>query len=68
MAMNDDLKRNEEVRRERHWDPLARWQVLQETIRWAESQLRVRRNLPAERLREQARKLAWLKEVDDRPI
>jgi hypothetical protein len=56
----DELKRQEEARRERCWDPLQRWQVLQDTITWAESQRTVRRNTAAACLKEQARKLAQL--------
>lgn len=36
----------EHERRERAWQPVARWQALQETIRWAESQATARRNTP----------------------
>jgi len=36
----------EHNRRERAWLPAARWQALQETIRWAESQATARRNTP----------------------
>jgi hypothetical protein len=40
------LKRREEEKRERCWDPLQRWIALQETITWAESQSTVQRNTP----------------------
>jgi hypothetical protein len=56
--MNDESKAAEEARRERHWDPAIRWQVLQDTIRWAEAQATVRRNTKTARLAEQQRKLA----------
>jgi hypothetical protein len=59
--MDRELKRAEEARRERHWDAAVRWKVVQDTIRWAESQTTARRNTPDARLAEQARKLAWLK-------
>ena len=36
----------EHERRELAWHPAARWQVIQETIRWAESQSTARRNTP----------------------
>jgi hypothetical protein len=36
----------EHDRRERAWVPAERWQALQETIRWAESQATARRNTP----------------------
>jgi hypothetical protein len=47
--MNDltQTKRREEAKREAAWDPVARWQVLQETITWVEAQAPVRRNSPA---------------------
>jgi hypothetical protein len=55
-----DLRLSEEAKRERHWDARLRWQVLQQTITWAEAQATVRRNTPAACLREQQRKLAAL--------
>lgn len=36
----------EHDRRERAWQPAERWQAIQETIRWAESQATARRNTP----------------------
>lgn len=36
----------EHERRERAWQPAARWLAIQETIRWAESQATARRNTP----------------------
>lgn len=44
----DDLKRREEEKRERAWDPAERWRLIQETITWAEAQLppEQRRNRP----------------------
>lgn len=41
---SDDLKRFEERKREASWNAAQRWQVLQETITWAESQATVQRN------------------------
>ena len=41
-----DRAAREHERRERAWQPAARWQALQETIRWAESQAAVRCNTP----------------------
>jgi hypothetical protein len=41
-----DLSAREHERRERAWQPAARWQAIQETIRWAESQATARRNTP----------------------
>jgi len=55
---DDALKQWEERKRERHWDPLQRWLVLQDTITWAESQATVRRNTPARCLELQRAKLA----------
>ena len=51
----------EEAKRERNWDSALRWKVIQETIRWAETQRTVRRNTPAACLAEQERKLAALR-------
>lgn len=36
----------EHERRELVWHPAVRWQAIQETIRWAESQATARRNTP----------------------
>lgn len=41
-----DRAGGEHERRERAWQPAARWQAIQETIRWAESQATARRNTP----------------------
>lgn len=57
-----EFKREEEARRERNWDARERWRILQETIAWAESQATARRNERLARLREQARKLEWLRQ------
>ena len=57
MTMPDE-KAEQEARRERMWDPKRRWQAIQETITWAEAQLAEPRNSRANRLREQAEKLA----------
>lgn len=37
----------EHEKRERAWTPAARWQAIQETIRWAEAQAAIKRNTPA---------------------
>lgn len=55
--MISDLKKKEELKRERNWDPQMRWKVLQDTITWADAQATVQRNIPVSRLEEQARKL-----------
>ena len=39
-----DLKRYEEQKREAHWDPATRWQIIQEMIAWADAQAAVPRN------------------------
>lgn len=41
--LNDQVNRaaSEHERRERVWTPLARWNAIQETIRWAEAQATV---------------------------
>ena len=57
---DDDPFTREHQRREAAWDPVVRWQVLQETIAWAESQATVRRNTPEACLRLQKAKLAGL--------
>ena len=54
--MIDTLKAREEARRDRAWDPLRRWQALQDTISWAEAQAPVRRNSPAACLRIERRR------------
>ena len=56
--MSDHLKQEEEARRERHWDARRRWQLIQETIAWAEAQATVQRNTRANRLAQQARQNA----------
>ena len=48
----------EQARREKAWSPAARWQVLQETIRWAEMQYTARRNTPRACLERERRLLA----------
>ena len=55
-----DIKRAEEAKRERNWDPALRWKVIQETITWAEQQATVRRNTPAACLANQQRLLRSL--------
>jgi hypothetical protein len=45
--MNDsmnELVRNEEAKRLRNLDPKQRWQIIQRTIAWVDSQRTVRRN------------------------
>jgi hypothetical protein len=52
----EDLARREHDRRERAWIPAARWQAIQETIRWAEAQVNARRNTPAACIAQERRK------------
>jgi hypothetical protein len=67
--MNDDpmweLKRREEEKRQRCWDPAERWRVLQETIAWADAQAAVSRNTPARCLELQRARLAKLRTKDE---
>jgi hypothetical protein len=56
--MTVDLKQQEEIKRNRQWEPNARRRVLQATLNWVEAQGTVRRNTPQERIKDQARKLA----------
>jgi len=43
-----ELKRREEEKRDRMYDPALRWKHIQETITWAEANLppHLRRNVP----------------------
>jgi len=54
--VTDDLKAKEESKRERHWHPLERWQIIQRTITWADAQRTVRRNTASACLAEETRK------------
>jgi len=54
----NELKRREEEKRERCWDPVQRWRAIQEMITWAESLPTVRRNTPARCLELQRARLA----------
>ena len=60
MVTMHEWMENESAKRLRNWDPAVRWQVLQQTITWAEQQATVRRNTPAACLREQQRKLSQM--------
>jgi len=60
-----DLKRLEEERRERHWDPRLKWQVIQRTISWADRQSTCQRNSKANRLKEEERKLKLLRALSE---
>jgi hypothetical protein len=63
MKSIEKLKKAQEALRERHWNPMTRWDVLQRTIAWAESQRAVRRNLPETCLRLQKKKLKQIKKA-----
>ncbi len=43
---DSELMQSEERKREAHWDPVARWRIIEEMIDWADSQATVRRNTP----------------------
>ena len=49
MTADGDLKRREEEKRDRAYDPAERWRQIQETITWAEA------NLPPEQRRNRPR-------------
>ena len=55
--MMDELKKREEQKRERCWEPRERWRVLQETIAWADSQQPIPRNSRQACLANQAKML-----------
>ncbi|MCE9629945.1 MAG: hypothetical protein K8S94_04390 [Planctomycetia bacterium] len=52
----DDLAQREHARRERAWNPAARWQAILETIRWAEAQAHIPRNTPAACIEQERRR------------
>jgi hypothetical protein len=56
-----DWLESELAKRLRNWDRVELWQVLQQTIAWAEQQATVRRNTPEACLHEQQRKLSRLR-------
>jgi hypothetical protein len=62
-----DLKRYEEEKRERHWDPAVRWRVIQEMIAWADSQATGGRNTRQRCLELQREKDRLLATRDERP-
>jgi hypothetical protein len=45
----DEIKKREEEKRNRAWNPVERWKVIQRTIAWAEA------NLPPEKRRNRPR-------------
>ena len=49
MIDDSNLKRREEEKRDRAWNPVERWRLIQETITWAEA------NLPPEQRRNRPR-------------
>ena len=46
--------------RDKMWDPVERWTVIQRTIEWAAEQLPIHPNSPKARLLEQQRRLKQL--------
>jgi hypothetical protein len=54
----DELKREEERKREANYDPVLRWEHIQETITWAEANMppHLQRNRPENRIAEERRK------------
>lgn len=57
MSRLSQLKKDEEARRDRCWEPKQRWRVFEDTVSWVESQQAVARNTPASRAAEERRKL-----------
>lgn len=57
LAELSELIQREKAKRERNWDPVKRWKVIQDTIAWAEQQATARRNTPAACLARQRRLL-----------
>jgi len=55
------LKRREEEKRDRAYDPVQRWRQIQETITWAEA------NLPPERRRNRPRVHRSAAQKSERP-
>jgi len=55
MNQLDKLKSQEERKRDRAYDPVARWKHIQETITWAEA------NLPPEKRRNRPRQPVQLR-------
>jgi hypothetical protein len=55
-----NLVQSENAKRERNWDPVQRWDVIQATLTWGEQQRTVLRNTPAACRANQNRLLASL--------
>ena len=64
---DDALKRREEQKREAAWDPVERWQSIQDMIAWAESQSTGHRNTPARCIELERAKLARLQADQKQP-
>lgn len=60
------LKLEEELKRERNWDPAERWRVIQETIAWAAQHFDPPRNSKAGCLRAQALRAEQLEKMQQR--
>lgn len=63
MATIRDWIESESAKRLRNWNRAEQWQVLQETITWAEQQATVRRNTPTACVLEQRRKLSQMRDA-----
>ena len=61
----DELKCEEERKRDANYDPVLRWQHIQDTITWAEENmpLHLQRNRPANRIAEERRKNSQLSQT-----
>ena len=62
MSADHDLKRREEEKRERAYDPVQRWIHIQQTIAWAEA------NMPPEQRRNRPRTRAGKLDPANRPV
>jgi hypothetical protein len=52
-----EIKAEEERKRDRAYDPVARWLHIQQTITWAEA------NLPLEKRRNRPRQPTWARKI-----
>lgn len=61
--MEMSFKKAEEAKRERCYDPVLRWQHLQEAIAWAEANMPAekRRNTPTAAMRKEAKLLEYVR-------
>jgi hypothetical protein len=66
--MNAELKKSEEEKRDRCWNPRARWRVIEQTIAWVDSQQAIPRNSRQACLANQERLLRNLSPAAPLPI